>query len=125
MKTKFCIIFAALLILFTGCQKKTVETKPMFSISETDLEIKEKPDLKSKTLETIPFGELVNLVETKGKETTLNGVTGIWYKVIWNENVNGWIFGGLSETRPDDQLIFGNLLSRIQKAKEGDTVEVT
>jgi parallel beta-helix repeat protein len=98
-------------LFFTGCPKKTGETKTMYVTSETDVEIKEKPDPKSKTIETIPFGDTVNFIETKGKETALNGVNGIWNRIIWNQKTEGWIFGGLSETR-------------INNSKEGDTIEV-
>lgn len=52
--------------------------------SETDIEIKEKPNVKSKTVDTLTFGEPVNLV----------AVEDIWNKILWNEKIY-WISGNL------------------------------
>lgn len=81
--------------------EKPAMKKDAWIVPKVGLRYRDTPDLNGKKLGVIPYSEKVVLVEEKGNDMTISGVTGKWSRVEWN-NKTGWVFGGfLSSTRPE------------------------
>lgn len=68
-------------------QKGIVSTK-----ENSDLRIRSSPDVTSGVLGKIPNKATVDIVGQDEKVTTLDGETGRWLKVKYN-NIEGWVWG--------------------------------
>jgi hypothetical protein len=112
-KIKFVFLFIMTLIILSDCSNKPISTKIVYITSENDIEIKENPDIKSKTINTLTFGEPIRLIEVKGD----------WNKVLWDEK-QYWISAKFTDTSPDDKEKYSNLVKRIQNAKKGDVIKI-
>jgi hypothetical protein len=74
--------------------------------------MREYPELGSKRITTIPYGEEVFLLEEIGDEITISNATGKWCIVQWQDK-KGWVFGGfLCEYDPhlNDELTISELI---------------
>jgi hypothetical protein len=62
-------------------------------VTANSLKFRDQPDLNSKTLQIIPQGKIVSVIETKKEKQIIAGVEGRWAKVRyrWEE---GWVFDG-------------------------------
>jgi hypothetical protein len=104
-------------------RSSNVEYRTVYINVKDDVDIKERADVKSKTMDSIPYGEPVSLVETKKKELTINGVTAKWSKIKWNGKT-GWVFCDLSESKPEDASIYSNFIRKINDAKDGEVIKI-
>jgi hypothetical protein len=99
-----CII--TLIISVEGCKKsdntgtQNVNTTASddaatarYIFTEKGLNMREKPDEKSKKIDTIGFGEKVKFISEEKDEVFLMGEYGKWTQVSWKDKT-GWVFGG-------------------------------
>lgn len=121
-------LFTSILILIVAlasCETTKLINAPRYAIYEQEMELREKPDPKARLLDTIPYGEEVNLKEEKTREITIGTKTGKWSRIEW-KSLTGWVFGGfLIADKPDDQAKYANLQTRIRNAKPGETIKVS
>lgn len=77
-------------------------------VAENGLRLREKGDVLSKTIDLIPFGEKVVIVEVDAKEQTIDNVKGSWCKIKWKGRA-GWVFSGYLSDRLvyNKSLIYG------------------
>jgi len=68
------------------------------------LNIRTDPNLNSKIIKTIAFGEKIILLEINDEKVTIDNITGSWVKVKWN-NLTGWMFNGYLSKSIDDVLL--------------------
>lgn len=59
--------------------------------AKAGLNVRETPDASGKKLGLVPFGETVEIYETKGEEVTIAGKSGHWVRIKWKK-LNGWAF---------------------------------
>jgi len=67
------------------------------------LRLRATPDTNGKIIITIPFKEIVTLLEEKGDPITISGKTGKWSKVKWHDKT-GWAFGGFLDTFTNEDI---------------------
>lgn len=83
------ILFAMLLLLplFTMAQPLT-QTKTYYVLHKAGLSIREKPDVKAKVLDRIPYGTKINLTSNSDTPDTVtvttDGMTGYFRKATYN-----------------------------------------
>jgi hypothetical protein len=97
MKTARSILKLSFLIIFLS---NILPAEPAFKpdpncrfVTAAGLKFREKPDLNSKTIQIIPQGKIITVIETKKEKQTITGVEGRWAKARyrWEE---GWVFDG-------------------------------
>ncbi len=66
-------------------QQRQVLVKPA-------LVMRDAPDVKSKMIGKIPFGQRISLEDARGPEVSLMGISGSWVKVN-HGGMSGWVFG--------------------------------
>jgi hypothetical protein len=73
---------------------KNTEKKPKEYLPKNDnLNLMEKPELKSKVVKVLKKYYVLYALE-KGKNETINGVKGNWIKVQTDDGFIGWVFDG-------------------------------
>jgi hypothetical protein len=66
--------------------------------AKSGLMMREKPDVKGKTITLIPEGEELVLIEEKSEKINIAGKKGKWSKIKWKDKT-GWVFGGFLQTQ--------------------------
>jgi SH3-like domain-containing protein len=79
----------------------SIKNNTRWVTTEAGLQMREKPDINAKKIDTIPYTDQVKILEEKGVNITISGATGKWCKVEWKDKT-GWVFGGfLSNIEPE------------------------
>src|SRR4030042_4330008 len=84
-------ITTMLLILLTLIISCKNEKQKLWIISEKGLHLREKPDLLSKSIILIPFGEEITKLNDTEIEASVDKIGGNWINVNYNNN-HGWVF---------------------------------
>jgi YD repeat-containing protein len=104
---KVLLVFLFLPWLFPQCQNNEIiiYSLPTFDDiryvnTEDGLRLRGKDNLAGEVIALLPYGESVNLLETRGETQSIDGATGKWNRVFWNKQ-DGFVFGGfLSKDDP-------------------------
>jgi hypothetical protein len=98
--TLLCLVF-----LILSCPKaeqtttdkeETVYTgkaQPRWVNATAGLRIRDSASLDSNVIGAIPYGEKVILLHEQDKEEEIEGITGRWSRIRWQDK-EGWVFGG-------------------------------
>lgn len=87
MKKRIVIITFLATALLVSCSNKSAMVT-----SENGLRFREKPDVKSSIICTIPENGIVELLYDEGPHETIKGTEGRWQHVKFGEE-KGWVFG--------------------------------
>ena len=88
-KVHFFIVFSLILTLFTGLN---AEESVMFVAAPSGINVRSEPNVKSRSLGLLNFGEK-NGVLAYGPEEVIDNIKSRWIK-IRSEKGEGWVFGG-------------------------------
>ena len=98
MKKSGFVIISIFLLCFIGCKIKeevkeeSINENRWFNSPE-GLRMRDQPGVSGNILLTVLNSEKVTLLEEKGEILTIQGGTGKWSRILWQEN-EGWVFGG-------------------------------
>lgn len=67
-------------------------------ISTKGLNLRDKPNSMGTVLVTVPYNELVDLIDKNGDSETIDGQTANWYKVDY-KGTTGWLWSGYLEAQ--------------------------
>ncbi len=67
------------------------ETNLRFTTLDGGLPIKTDPSMKSKTIDIISAGDIVQIINIKKQVNTIDGLQGHWSKIDWDSTI-GWVF---------------------------------
>ncbi len=81
-----------LLVLLFSCGKKQ-NSSEQYVIAVKGLLLRSEPSQKSKSIALIPFKSKITVYETSMTPIEIEGITGFWSKIKWNEK-EGWVFSG-------------------------------
>lgn len=85
MKLKFLLV----IVFFFSCSFHETDTV----VAPSGLILRTEPNIKSKTITTIPYGKTVIVLNSQGPVTKIDDIEAHWIKISYNFQV-GWVFGG-------------------------------
>ena len=109
-KARLIVVVLLAFACLSACAKKEACV-----IAKSGLRIRSEAGVKSEHLSTIPYKEVVKVLDKKSDSKTIGGKKGYWTLVRWNKE-KGWAFGGF--------LRKGNCVSLHEAANEGDIKRV-
>ena len=74
-------------------QDEAVINEDRWIDSNEGLRMRDAPGLDGSTITVIPGNSQVTLIREQGEELSINGRSGVWSKVKWQQST-GWMFGG-------------------------------
>lgn len=127
-------LLVALLGLFgwcsAGAQQQIVEFNPNDTtyVFGDKINVRSAPGTDAAVAAQLSAGSEVVILERREEKTTLNGVELAWYKVQFNGNQTGFVWGGLlsawGKKRDGDVQFVANVLKGVKKSPE-DLTEYT
>jgi len=66
-------------------------------INDDNIRIRSNPNTNSEILGLLNMGDSVTVIDTSNEKVTINNYNNYWYKIITNDNITGWVFGGYIE----------------------------
>jgi hypothetical protein len=93
------IFLITLLALPSSLHSQTI------NIGISNLNLREKPDLNSKSICLIPYKDIVSIIELQENEIEIDGIRGRWAKIQW-KNRTGWVFDAYVKSKSQVKSIF-------------------
>jgi len=66
-------------------------------INDDNIRIRSNSNINSEILGLLNMGDCVTVIDTSSEKVTINNYDDYWYKIITNDNITGWVFGGYIE----------------------------
>lgn len=64
-----------------------------YILAPSGISLREKPNLKSKKIEVIPYNHKITIIEVTNYKTTISGISSKWIKTVYKNKI-GYIFAG-------------------------------
>jgi hypothetical protein len=76
-------------------------SKIMFVDAEGGLRVREEPNINSKVIKSLKYGDRVSTINYSENTSVIDGIEDNWISIKLSKNKIGWVFGGfLYETHP-------------------------
>jgi hypothetical protein len=84
------VLSLSISLLFIFCRSSLINAQQII-IGIPTANLREQPDINSKSITQIPYKETVVIKELDNKDLIINELPGKWAKVQWKNKI-GWVF---------------------------------